>query len=251
MSSKRQVASGKYGNGGGYPRAGFTLLELLVVIAIIAVLAAILFPVLAQARNASLKSACQSNLRQIGLAFALYVADYSECFPNTGDPYLWMGRRWRWPLQRYLALAQQRSPSDPDNPNVSVAGGPGILLCPADQVAIHQWDGTSYGYSAAFYHTPAQIATMTTVDLYSPSSPPPVTQRMEAVTYPTQKAMCADWLSNHQDPPLGWWSWEGARNYLFVDGHVKYLQSRQLNAAGSGYPDINLTVGGLTGRDVG
>lgn len=228
---------------------GFTLLELLVVLAIIAVVAGILFPVLAQAQRAALKATCQSNLRQIGLAFSLYLTDYAECFPNTGDPYLWMGRRWRWPLQPYLALAQRRDPAG--DPNLSAGGGPGILLCPADAQALQQWDGTSYGYSAAFYHTPDQIAAMTTVDLYSPSSPPPVTQRIEAVSYPAQKAMCADWLSNHQAPPLGWWSWEGARNYLFVDGHVKYLQARQINAAGTGYPDINLTVGGLGGKDVG
>ena len=230
-------------------RCGFTLIELLVVIAIIAILAAILFPVLASARKASMRAGCQSNLRQIGMAFAMYVSDNSDCFPNTDDPYLWMGRRWRWPLQPYLALAQQRDPAG--DPNLSTAGGPGILFCPADTQAIQQWDGTSYGYSAAFYHTPAQIAAMTTADLYSPSGPPPVTQRMDAVTYPAQKAMAADWLSNHQPPPLGWWSWEGARNYLFVDGHVKFFQSSQLNAAVNGFPDLNLTVGGLGGKDVG
>lgn len=243
MSCRWQLTSCKSRTG------GFTLLELLVVLAIIAVVAAVLFPVLAQAQRTALRATCQSNLRQIGLAFSLYLADYTECFPNTGDPYLWMGRRWRWPLQPYLALAQRRDPAG--DPNLSVGGGPGILLCPADAQAVQQWDGTSYGYSAAFYHTPDQIAAMTTVDLYSPSSPPPITQRMEAVNYPAQKAMCADWLSNHQSPPLGWWSWEGARNYLFVDGHVKYLQSRQINAAGNGYPDINLTIGGLGGKDVG
>ncbi len=243
MSCRPQLTNCKWHVG------GFTLLELLVVLAIIAVLAAILFPVLAQAQRAALRTTCQSNLRQIGLAFSLYSADYTECFPNTGDPYLWMGRRWRWPLEPYLALAQRRDPTG--DPNLSVGGAPGLLLCPADAQALQQWDGTSYGYSAAFYHTPEQIAGMTTVDLYSPSGPPPVTQHMEAVTYPAQKAICADWLSNHQAPPLGWWSWEGARNYLFVDGHVKYLQSRQINATATGYPDINLTIGGLGGKDVG
>jgi len=104
---------------------GFTLLELLVVLAIIAMVAGILFPVLAQAQRAALKATCQSNLR-----FNLYLADYAECFPNTGDPYLWMGRRWRWPLQPYLALAQRRDPAG--DPNLSVGGGPGILLCPAE-----------------------------------------------------------------------------------------------------------------------
>src|SRR5438067_10360118 len=59
-------------------RGGFTLIELLVVIAIIAILAAILFPVFAQARATAHKAACASNLKQIGLAFTMYAQDYDE-----------------------------------------------------------------------------------------------------------------------------------------------------------------------------
>lgn len=65
-------------------RHGFTLIELLVVIAIIAILAAILFPVFAQARDAARKAACQSNLKQFGAAFAMYATDYDGFFPNPG-----------------------------------------------------------------------------------------------------------------------------------------------------------------------
>src|SRR5580700_9880381 len=62
----------------GVRRAGFTLIELLVVIAIIAILAAILFPVFAQAKNAARGAACISNMRQIGLASMLYVGDNDD-----------------------------------------------------------------------------------------------------------------------------------------------------------------------------
>lgn len=65
-------------------RGGFTLIELLVVIAIIAILAAILFPVFAQAREAARKTSCSSNLRQLGIAMAMYRSDYDSKFAMSG-----------------------------------------------------------------------------------------------------------------------------------------------------------------------
>jgi len=65
-------------------RAGFTLIELLVVIAIIAILAAILFPVFAKAREAARKATCTSNLKQLSLAMIMYKSDYDSQFPMSG-----------------------------------------------------------------------------------------------------------------------------------------------------------------------
>ncbi|RYG46377.1 prepilin-type N-terminal cleavage/methylation domain-containing protein, partial [bacterium] len=66
-------------------KRGFTLIELLVVIAIIAVLAAILFPVFAQAKEAAKKTACLSNLKQMGTAFALYLNDSEGVYPSCDN----------------------------------------------------------------------------------------------------------------------------------------------------------------------
>jgi prepilin-type N-terminal cleavage/methylation domain-containing protein/prepilin-type processing-associated H-X9-DG protein len=80
----------------GAPQAGaaFTLIELLVVIAIIAILAAILFPVFAQAREKARQTQCLSNEKQMGTALMMYVQDYDEVYPmdqwyNGGDQVRW------------------------------------------------------------------------------------------------------------------------------------------------------------------
>lgn len=65
-------------------RRAFTLIELLVVIAIIAILAAILFPVFAQAKDAAKKAACTSNLKQIGMAYMMYANDFDTKMPSPG-----------------------------------------------------------------------------------------------------------------------------------------------------------------------
>ncbi len=67
-------------------RKAFTLVELLIVIAIIALLAGILFPVFAKVREGGRKVACNSNLHQLGLAFAQYTTDYGGRYPGSG-PY--------------------------------------------------------------------------------------------------------------------------------------------------------------------
>src|SRR5437763_1392225 len=75
---------------------GFTLIELLIVIAVIAILAALLFPVFAQAREKARQSGCLSNLQQVGKAQALYLQDYDERFCLGGYTTMEGGRRLRY-----------------------------------------------------------------------------------------------------------------------------------------------------------
>jgi prepilin-type N-terminal cleavage/methylation domain-containing protein/prepilin-type processing-associated H-X9-DG protein len=85
---ERRVMTRSRGSG------GWTLVELLVVVSILAVLAGILFPVFARARERATRTACASNLRQMGLAMQLYVSDWDGMLPSishdiTEDPYSW------------------------------------------------------------------------------------------------------------------------------------------------------------------
>ena len=130
-------------------RTGFTLIELLVVIAIIAILAAILFPVFAKAREKARQAACISNLKQIGLATGMYETDYDGRFPywhwegdDTHD-----GVIWPYALQPYIRNW-------------------GLFACPSDGDLFNSWwypnsnsgtvypvppDGLSYGVSEVLH----------------------------------------------------------------------------------------------------
>jgi prepilin-type processing-associated H-X9-DG protein len=71
------------------------------------------------------------------------------------------------------------------------------------------------------------------------------------VAIPSGKIIIGEWFSNHLpiDPEAGWWCWEGKRNYLFVDGQVRFLKAAEIRAARDGFPDANLTFRGIKGAD--
>ncbi|MGM0493482.1 MAG: DUF1559 domain-containing protein [Armatimonadota bacterium] len=102
-------------------RRGFTLIELLVVIAIIAILAAILFPVFARAREKARQATCQSNLKQAGLGIMMYVQDYDERYMYGWHVYA-CSSTWEGFIMPYVQNEQIFScPSSPNDGGINTA----------------------------------------------------------------------------------------------------------------------------------
>lgn len=120
----------------GKARAAFTLIELLVVIAIISILAAILFPVFAQAREKGRAITCLSNQRQLGMGLAQYVQDYDETFPM--GQYFYKGEQFIWSdaIYPYTKAGEKFA-------NGHVANHTGIYDCPSNPA---RFQNSHYGY---------------------------------------------------------------------------------------------------------
>lgn len=108
---------------------GFTLIELLVVIAIIAILAAILFPVFARAREKAREASCASNLKQIGLAVHMYASDFDDLLPLANSDVVEDGPPGIVEILQPYTRNQQ------------------IFRCPSDSAKRWQTHQTSYDYA--------------------------------------------------------------------------------------------------------
>ncbi|GAB4454732.1 MAG: hypothetical protein OHK0029_09740 [Armatimonadaceae bacterium] len=163
--SRRSVSNSK----------AFTLIELLVVIAIIAILAAILFPVFAQAREKARQASCLSNVKQMGLAMMMYVQDYDEVFPfaqtstSAAAPYPNNDGTWRGVIQPYVRNGQGRGsilscPSDVNIPGGAQGGTSSYAVNGVLFGANEARDGLLTGFTPslplAAMNTPADILAM-------------------------------------------------------------------------------------------
>ena len=222
---------------------GFSLVELMVVIAIIGILAAILLPALSRARESAKRSSCANNLRQLFLAFSMYLLENKDTYPAAQDPYrsgywFWMGRGWRETMESYVPRGDENEA--------------GVFLCPSDPRSEERFDNTSYAYSMTFYHSPEQIDAMTSVtDNYS-NPVPTLPQQASQLQWPSKKILLGEWYANHAAFPndKGWFGTTGKRLYMFADGHVEYLDATEILPANDGNPNPNITHNGIRGRDV-
>jgi prepilin-type N-terminal cleavage/methylation domain-containing protein len=122
---------------------GFTLIELLVVIAIIAILAAILFPVFAKAREKARQTTCASNLKQLGLAFMQYIQDYDEKMPASN----WYGGGWDCRVYPYVKSTGVYHCPDDSTPQIGTATGTAYPVSYAINTVIAQYGGTTHSDS--------------------------------------------------------------------------------------------------------
>jgi prepilin-type N-terminal cleavage/methylation domain-containing protein/prepilin-type processing-associated H-X9-DG protein len=220
-------------------KTGFTLIELLVVIAIIAILAAILFPVFARARENARRTSCMSNLKQIGLGFMQYTQDYDEKYPRSFATYAqvpdngnWGGSSpnyyWFWHNMIYPYVKSNQ-----------------LFVCPNGDTSATTPYYANYGVNGFLIKSNASVS------LAEIEAPATAYMVMDAGPYRLQEANGAGYYDWARNPALGFWYLPGTGKYAtdpgftgfyasdfnsdgrhfdgnnvaFADGHVKWLKT--------------------------
>ena len=219
-------------------KRAFTLIELLVVIAIIAILAAILFPVFAQAKAAAKKASCLSNTKQIGVASVLYENDYDDTIPLAGyqnfvanTPTTWM----------FLVDPYVKS-GYPDTTSKEKGNGFGVFQCPDYSAPPGSTSPSpSHSYAINFNYSPTYLTEIVNVygflpthsatSLEAPANVVLFTESMGSRIF-TDGNDVDDYASKasvvQQQQAVYLWGRKrhgGGANYAFNDGHSKFLKA--------------------------
>ena len=190
-------------------RKAFTLIELLVVIAIIAILAAILFPVFAKAREKARQSSCASNLKQFGIGTMAYIQDYDELYYGNNNSPVTFGlpdgvstanpnMLWVYQIYPYIKNAQ-------------------MYNCPSSGV---KWPTNIYSSSLSYGFNDTYLNRVALASLQCPS---------ETLSIVDCGYYLADWdtnaADNHKYPNI---VHNDGANLVFCDGHVKWAKGSAL-----------------------
>jgi prepilin-type N-terminal cleavage/methylation domain-containing protein/prepilin-type processing-associated H-X9-DG protein len=238
-------------------RSAFTLIELLVVIAIIAILAAILFPVFAQAREKARATQCLSNMKQIGTALMMYTQDYDETNPPHND----LNADFNNPANvavkpNFLGVL---TPYTKNKDIYACPSVPDVVSppAPADQ-AITPLSATSYVGNAVVMQKPLALIPATANIVYVQEL---FNRRGMAFLRPRANVNATTgvitsyqyWQFTNTGsglPPLSYTNihMEGG-NVLFCDGHAKHRKGKSMRSSDYGLtPDEGVTVTGLNNK---
>ncbi len=226
----------------GTLKRGFTLIELLVVIAIIAILAAILFPVFAQAKEAAKSTAELSNAREIGLAYKLYINDSDDTMPifyayNSAPPSGVAGHKGTELLLLAYTDSKEifRSPLDVGSPYLAI--DPGLIAAGGTYTTYWQAYGSSFRFDHCMYTTAAGESSQNNI-LYTTTT----VVNEGSVEYPSDTRVIRiemfPFFSAHQDPgcarygyacppPSDYYQQWGSTggSMIFSDSHAKKITS--------------------------
>ena len=173
------------------PARGFTLIELLVVIALLAILAAILSPVFAQARDAARQTTSLNNLKQLGIAVTMWGDDHEGRYPSAEE------------VPSIPVFTTNIQPRISEVLSNEVSGAMAVFQCPEDRVGYFKREGSSYGWNYNLNNEPMH-------------NPPTLSRRFNRAPNLSRVRVLYDYEPFHSRG-----GGEARMNALFADGHVE------------------------------